>query len=900
MMQCTSCGTAVALDSRSCSKCGATLDAGDATVAIPMSIFTPPRTSSTTSRLAIAPAPDEGRFLAGTLVAGRYRIIGLLGRGGMGEVYRATDLTLGQSVALKFLPEHAASDERLLERFHNEVRIARQVSHPNVCRVYDIGEAEGLPFISMEYIDGEDLASLLHRIGRLPNDKALEISRKLCAGLAAAHERGVIHRDLKPQNIMLNKRGEVVIMDFGLAAVADALEGAEARNGTPAYMSPEQLRGVSVTARSDIYGLGLIIYELFTGRRAFEAQNMADLIRMQETSRPAQITTIASDVDPQVEKVILRCLEIDPAQRPPNPLAVSAALPGGDPLAAALAAGETPSPELVAASGEKEGFPLRYAVIALVFVLATLAVFPWLMQPISLIAASPVDFPTPVLEQKAREIAAIAGYTSKPADWAGWFFVNIDLISYFEKKGRGPHSWKQLFEAESPVRFFYRQSPKYLAAFPDGNIASDRPSMDVPGMLAIQLDSRGRLRRFDSVVAPYDPAPATAPVFDPALILRQAGLDYSQFHEVPPVYAPSMAFDARYAWSAPYPGLPDTEITVEMATWRGRLTSFITRWPWTKPPSTREEPWQAIQLALVSFTYVFLAVGLCCAWFFARRSLRSGRADRAGAYRFAAAAFILFVIYAVVRIHVIPSFDMVTFLFEQLSVGLALVTLLWLGYVALEPAVRARWPHSLITWNRLLAGNLGDPRLGSHILMGVVVGMAMCLLFLWRSNYLVAHGRAPREFHFIQLMGVRAVLSNYAGDLFRAMLSGSMIFFVLCGLRRILRRDWIAALAAAILLTFQEGSVRESQSLSFDLPLYVAAYFVLSFILLRMGLVPAIVCIFAIQTAEHTQASSDLTAWYNPTMAVQLAMLTGIALYGFWRSQSRPGLMPAATTKVVR
>ena len=162
---------------------------------------------------------DEGRFLPGTLLGGRYRIIGLLGRGGMGEVYRATDLALGQSVALKFLPEEAAQNQRLLERFHGEVRIARQVSHPNVCRVYDIGQAEGMPFISMEYVDGEDLASLLLRIGRLPADKALETARKLCAGLAAAHDRGIIHRDLKPQNIMMNKRGDVVIMDFGLAPI---------------------------------------------------------------------------------------------------------------------------------------------------------------------------------------------------------------------------------------------------------------------------------------------------------------------------------------------------------------------------------------------------------------------------------------------------------------------------------------------------------------------------------------------------------------------------------------------------------------------------------------------------------------------------------------------------------
>src|SRR2546430_1686245 len=229
-------------------------------------------------------AEDEGRFAPGALLGGRYRIFGLLGRGGMGEVYRATDLTLGQSVALKFLPEEASRNPRLLERFHGEVRIARLVSHPNVCRVFDIGEVNGTPFLSMEYVDGEDLACLLTRIGWLPYDKALEIARKLCAGLAAAHDRGVIHRDLKPQNIMINKRGEVVIMDFGLAAIASELTGPEARNGTPAYMAPEQLKGAAVTNKSDIYALGLVLYELFTGKRPFDAQTVQQLMDLQEAA----------------------------------------------------------------------------------------------------------------------------------------------------------------------------------------------------------------------------------------------------------------------------------------------------------------------------------------------------------------------------------------------------------------------------------------------------------------------------------------------------------------------------------------------------------------------------------------------------------------------------------------
>jgi serine/threonine-protein kinase len=174
---------------------------------------TPPRTAtSAPGWLSSSDSISHGRFAPGTFLDGRYRIIGLLGRGGMGEVYCADDLRLGQPVALKFLPEGLRSDPVRLAQFHNEVRTARQVSHPNVCRVHDVGDVEGLLFISMEYVDGEDLASSLRRIGRFPEDKAVEITRQLSAGLAAAHQRGVVHRDLKPANVMLDGSGRVRVM----------------------------------------------------------------------------------------------------------------------------------------------------------------------------------------------------------------------------------------------------------------------------------------------------------------------------------------------------------------------------------------------------------------------------------------------------------------------------------------------------------------------------------------------------------------------------------------------------------------------------------------------------------------------------------------------------------------
>ena len=296
-------------------------------------------------------ASDEGRFPAGMVLAGRYRILGLLGNGGMGEVYKAFDVILNQTVALKFLAPAHISDAALI-RFRNEVRIARQVSHPNVCRVYDLGMVEGLHFLSMEYIDGEDLASLLRRIGRLPQDKAIEFTRRICTGLAAAHERGVLHRDLKPANIMIDGRGQVRITDFGLAGLAAEIPLSDLRSGTPAYMSPEQKAGREVTTRSDIYSLGLVLYEMFTGKS-----------RKNTHTNPSEVV---KDLDPAIERLILRCLEEEPKRRPSSALAVAMALPGGDPIAAALAAGETPSPEMVAASQEQEGFSPRAAILCFV------------------------------------------------------------------------------------------------------------------------------------------------------------------------------------------------------------------------------------------------------------------------------------------------------------------------------------------------------------------------------------------------------------------------------------------------------------------------------------------------------------------------------------------------------
>ena len=312
---CPSCGGQILADDGLCPDCGSIRP--DAVTTVSHEALTVAEPQPTPGRRSVSrERPDShphGRFLPGSLLLDRYRIVAKLGQGGMGEVYRADDLTLGEAVALKF-DSSLDMDQKRLDLFRNEVRLSRQLAHPHICRVHDIGEVDGLHFLSMEYIDGEDLKSLLQRIGRLPRDKGLQIAGQLCAGLAFAHDKGVLHRDLKPANIMIDGKGQARLTDFGLATILADTNGG-ARSGTPAYMAPEQLDSGEATVRTDLYALGLILYELFTGQRVHSGST----IQAQKSDRHRQIpppSAVAGDIDPALERVIMRCLAGSPSQRP--------------------------------------------------------------------------------------------------------------------------------------------------------------------------------------------------------------------------------------------------------------------------------------------------------------------------------------------------------------------------------------------------------------------------------------------------------------------------------------------------------------------------------------------------------------------------------------------------------
>ncbi len=846
----------------------------------------PARSASSSSSI------DDARFSPGTLFAERYRIVGLLGKGGMGEVYRADDLKLRQPVALKFLPEALSKDSKKLERFLHEVRVARQVSHPNVCRVYDIAEADGQHFISMEYVDGEDLSAVLRRMGRPSKEKALQIARQLCAGLAAAHDKGVLHRDLKPHNVMIDGQGRVRITDFGLAGFAEDFTGKEVYAGTPAYMAPEQLAGRGVSVKSDIYSLGVVLSELFTGKRLFEGTSREQLQRSR-TSAPTTLSTLGDDIDPAVERVILRCLEPDPTARPSSALAVAAALPGGDPLAAALAAGETPSPEMVANAGEVGGMRPALAIVFLVAILGgTFALVP-LNRAKSLVRSVPMPKPPAALADRAAEILVKLGHKGPVADTAYGFESDGWRLRHVEDTDKSLDRWKKLAEwRPSPVKFWYRTSPRSLIPpSSDDRVSPIQPPLEVSGMATVFLDPQGRLTGLAVDPPQREDETATSDAAKPtdwSVLFAEAQIELTKLTAAEPRWTPNNYCDERAAWEGHFPTQPDVPIRIEAGAYRSTPTFFDIIGPWTKPQRMEEWPVTLGEKIgdLISLS-ILIALVLGGA-LLARRNLKLRRSDRAGADRLALVCFSLMMVSWLLLIDHVPDFWGEFFrLFVLTGKAMVAVAVMWLWYIALEPYVRRRWPHVLISWSRLLAGRLRDPLVGRDILVGSVFAIGVAFVPPIQRSVWLALGQTlplPGFWNWELFLGPRFQIGWF--------LEGSCVFFALfilflfLGLRLLLRKEWLAFLAVfglAAVQTFLAGA-RADESLTMTLLSVVfdsLFWIAIALLLVRYGLLALVFYLWFFFSILEIPASCGLSGWQSEASWTAILFITAVTVYGF-------------------
>jgi predicted Ser/Thr protein kinase len=888
-MRCAICSAEVPVAHRFCGACGApAVPRSQLPTAIPPTNSAPAAPADTPAVRGLSgDGIAAGAFTPGSVLAGRYRVIGLLGRGGMGVVYRADDLKLGTPVALKFLPRSLADDPSRRERFLAEVRIARTVSHPNVCRVYDIAELDGVLFLSMEYIDGEDLASLLKRIGRLPADKALDIARQICAGLAAAHDRGVLHRDLKPANVMLDGRGRVRITDFGLAIATDAATLRMDVSGTPAYMAPEQFTGAGASIRSDIYALGLVLYELHTGKRAFSGTSLGEILDRQQHDPPVAPSRLVTEIDPAVERVILRALASDPRGRPASVAEVAAALPGGSLLDAALRAGETPSPEMVAASGTNEGLEPATAW-ALVGVLIAGAVLATMVGAQALLwRSSALDRSPEALAEQARAVLARVGYPGAPVDTAYGFETDVDYLRYVRTRDRSRTRWNQ--SNPSFFRFWHRTSPQPLESWRFvvryGNLSRvDRqdPPLDIGGMTLVQLDPSGRL--IELVVVPsvlVEAAPPTSPL-DWAAILEVGGYDPAAWTPVGPQHTPPFYADARAAWEGTWPNRSDVPVRLEAAALRGRLVSFAAIFPWSQPARTAASlltPAERSGVALVVFTGAAILIGAAV---FASRNVRAGRGDRRGAFRLAAFMFTTMAVAWFFGESHVPTLGEVMLVVMGVAWALLVAGCCWVGYLAAEPFVRRRWPRVLVSWTRVLAGDLRDPLVGQHVLIGCVGGTIIAVLGLG-STLVPGWIGLPDDVVPADIIGIAYGLQRAAPllvwRLAQSVMTGLAAVFVLLLLRLFFRHQGLAIIAFMFLSSVGVAVASDSWWIALTISAVLNGLFAL--LLLRVGLLAAVVAFYTSGLFIVFPVTVDLSSWYAGAGVAALLVLAALAGFGF-------------------
>jgi serine/threonine-protein kinase len=534
---------------------------------------------------------------------------------------------------------------------------------------------------------------------------------------------------------------------------------------------------------------------------------------------------------------------------------------------------------MVAAAGKVEGMPRRYSAPCLALVvLFFLATIP-LRQARTALVHGGLDQPPDVLAHQGREIAVAFGHTAKPADSAVFLAHRASILGYLRSRPE-PRKWDEWLSWEPAIAAIYRESPRPLSAEPMGQIDIDHPPHALPGMVRANVDGNGRLLDFSAVPRPA--GPALAPPVTPEAVFRAARLDMTAFTETTPLKYPSFAFDQLRAWKGPHPHLAGTQLQVEAAWWKGRIVRVRVLYPWDQTPDAAapgstiraRDLWIPVLVAMTAFFVVLMA----------RRNWMLGRADRAGAFHIALASFLLQAVAWAGSFHPVADLSILDLFLAAVADWLFNAAVLWFVYLALEPEVRARWPHAIVTWNRVLAGRWLDAQVGSHILIGAAAGSGIWVFFKAVTVYVFKNSQPGNWDVSLQaLLSARQWIGAHAVNANDALSTGLFVFLAIFGMRRILRHELLAVIAAAALFTVSQGEVAGPEWWVIGL-LYGAVITALIFVLLRVGLVATIAALFFVDAINGMALGWDWSAWYVPASLATLLLLVGISIFAFWRS----------------
>ena len=891
-MKCPECSVELVDTNSPCPDCGYDVSDEMIETAVQPAEHTPTEIKSTDGSSNIHNTTSDGsRFVAGTILAARYRILGILGKGGMGEVYKAEDLELDQIVALKFLPAEFAQNESFLKRFRGEVRTARQISHPNVCRVFDIGETEGQYYLTMEYIKGDDLSILLKRIGRFPSDRAVEISRQICMGLQAVHDAGILHRDLKPANIIVDSEGNARITDFGIAGIEEDVQGAEARVGTPAYMSPEQISGKEVTKKSDIYSLGLLLYEVFTGKQAFTGDTLADLQQKHQTAAPTNASEIVTGIDPLAEDLILKCLEKDPKDRPSSALQVAATLPGGDPLKVALEAGQTPTPEMIAAAPSKGRLKPAVALGLLAGFAALLFLVGFFQSEYKINAQAPLDKSQDALAERARTVIKDVGYSEDTGNEWHEFGRDGSYLRHVREQPQRKNWWEKLKNGQPAFyHFLYRRFESDITTLGRAaDVSARNPPMNKPGMISVRLDVTGRLMRFEAVPEAEAKKTTEDAKTDWGVLFDAAGLKIGDFKEVESKWNPTQFADESVQWQGFMVGDKDVPVRINGAGLHGKPVLFEIVPSWREPAGAVQSQIQASgpRASEIFILVLFLSAILGSA-LLVRFNVKNGRGDVMGAVKIAGFCCLLTFISAAFTADTGTGIGAKLFaLFVGLSEALLVSSFIFLFYLSIEPFIRKRFPEVFISWNRLLSGDFKNPMVGRDVLVGSFLSLVLALIGVGLAylGYLTKPSGVFDPFGRGSISPLNGPV-GFFGELIQNPVSGVLnsffVMFLLLISSLVLKKKWMAIIGAGLILSLQALLASISQG---DWVLYVNGLFFVAIWLLcivRFGALAAVSFYMFIDLMQSALITLDTNDFYFSSTLILFGfslVLCGYAAY---------------------